>query len=160
MANSIPTIPQYYHMGIARGVSVIEGKLWNAAAHVEVKVTPATDEAILISGVTWSASDAFKLGASDTIVITPWGNLGGTTLTLASFEELIAISEYTACPGAAYIHKGIINFKPFIILKNSSTPADSFTVTYTGLTGIAGTEFLYVAAIGCKIDEADLGLGI
>jgi len=160
---SIPTIPQYYHQIMERGLGVIETKVWAAAASTSLTLTPDVKKVILIRGVKWTVNDTFDLGAGNTLEISPLKNSVGTTLSIGSLSELMTLSDNTPPSSGATtkLHHGVIWFKPFIILKSSSTPIDvfEFALNSVGAFG-AGADFLNIAVFGCEIDEADLGLGV
>ena len=157
---SVPTIPEYYHALLERGLGIVESGVWDSSATVTLSVSPATDEAFLIKEIRWSATDTFEFGTGDVLEITPWGNITSDTFTISSIADLIMMSDYTPVPGTTFLHSGVISFKPFIILRNDVSPVDEFSLVYNGVTGITSPEQLNLAIVGCKIDEADIGLGV
>lgn len=160
--SGVPTIPQYYHQLMARGLEVISDDVWDNSATADIVVTPSSTQAILVREICWVADDTFALGSGDKIIVSPWGNNGGTTYDITSFEHLIAMSEYTPPSTGATtpLHRGVLEFKPFIILKSTSTPVDEFKLEYSGVSGIGGTNYIHLVVKGHTIDVADLGLGV
>jgi hypothetical protein len=152
-----------------RGEAVVTQETWNSGSATDVVIQPSSDEADFVSYIKLLISDDFAMTSGDSIDIdiAAYGGTQSLSVTSAGvvaddIAGLIALGDAEMFEmltiGAVNYYKVVIKFKPPVYLRNSTSPAESITLSYDDSGGGITAGQIIIATEHWTITEDDSGL--
>jgi hypothetical protein len=163
------SVKKYYHYNMPRGQAEVEQTVWDSGSQATVTIQPATDKANYVGYIKLLISEDFTMQVGDiiTLLITAYGTTQTLEVTTAGviaddIAQMIGWGDAEMFEdvtlGATHYFKSVIKFKPPVYLRNSTTPAESITLTYNDAGGGPSAGKLIITTEVWVDDEDDSGL--